>query len=115
MVDSDSEKRRQEAAAWFSRLNQRRVSTDDIHAFAAWRRNPESHRPEAAGLVSPRIPTPDPSRLAAGFQMIHAALSAPGVDRGVESPVRRLNISSRDQRGERLARARSRSLLPHRR
>ncbi len=42
MVDSESEKRRQEAAAWFSRLNQRRVSTDDIHAFAAWRRNPEN-------------------------------------------------------------------------
>ncbi|MBG7614684.1 FecR domain-containing protein [Brevundimonas sp. BAL450] len=38
MVDSD--KRQQEAAAWFSRLNQRRVSTDDVHAFAAWRRNP---------------------------------------------------------------------------
>lgn len=40
MVDSDSDKRRQEAAAWFSRLNQRRVSTDDVHAFAAWRRSP---------------------------------------------------------------------------
>lgn len=40
MVDCDSDKRRQEATAWFSRLNQRRVSTDDVHAFAAWRRIP---------------------------------------------------------------------------
>lgn len=40
MVDSDSDKRRQEASAWFSRLNQRRVSTADVHAFAAWRRTP---------------------------------------------------------------------------
>lgn len=49
MVDSDSDKRRQEASAWFSRLNQRRVSTDDVHAFAAWRRIPANA--EAYGRV----------------------------------------------------------------
>lgn len=42
MVDTEDEKRRQEAAAWFSRLNQRRVSSEDIHAFAEWRRAPEN-------------------------------------------------------------------------
>ncbi len=43
-ADSDLEMRRQEAAAWFSRLNQRRVSTDDIKAFSVWRRDPANAR-----------------------------------------------------------------------
>lgn len=37
-VDTDLDTRRREAAAWFARLNQRKVSTEDITAFSAWRR-----------------------------------------------------------------------------
>lgn len=43
-VDSDLDIRRQEAASWFARLSQRRVSTDDIKAFSAWRRDPDNAR-----------------------------------------------------------------------
>lgn len=43
-VDGDLDIRRQEAASWFARLSQRRVSTDDIKAFSAWRRDPENAR-----------------------------------------------------------------------
>ncbi|QTN20878.1 FecR family protein [Brevundimonas sp. AJA228-03] len=43
-VDGDLDIRRQEAASWFARLSQRRVSTDDVKAFSAWRRNPDNAR-----------------------------------------------------------------------
>lgn len=39
-VDDDLDIRRQEAASWFTRLSQRRVSTADVKAFSAWRRDP---------------------------------------------------------------------------
>ncbi|HCW50204.1 MAG TPA: iron dicitrate transport regulator FecR [Brevundimonas sp.] len=39
-LQSDPDIRSQQAADWFSRLNQRHVSTDDVHAFSAWRRDP---------------------------------------------------------------------------
>ena len=42
MVDGDVETRRREAADWFARLNQRRVSGDDVRAFSAWRKTPEN-------------------------------------------------------------------------
>nr|WP_313391210.1 FecR domain-containing protein [Brevundimonas diminuta] len=41
-VDGDLDIRRREAAAWFTRLSQRRVSTDDVRAFSAWRRDPSN-------------------------------------------------------------------------
>lgn len=41
-VDDDLDIRRREAAAWFTRLSQRRVSTDDVRAFSAWRRDPDN-------------------------------------------------------------------------
>lgn len=43
-VDDDLDIRRREAAAWFARLSQRRVSTDDVKAFSAWRRDPDNAR-----------------------------------------------------------------------
>ncbi|MFN3668454.1 MAG: FecR family protein [Brevundimonas sp.] len=43
-VDDDLDIRRREAAAWFSRLSQRRVSTEDVRAFSAWRRDPDNAR-----------------------------------------------------------------------
>lgn len=69
-ADSDLEMRRREAAAWFSRLNQRRVSTDDIKAFSAWRRNPANarayERVEAVWTASEALATdPDISALTA--------------------------------------------------
>lgn len=39
-VEPDPEIRRQEAAAWFARLNQRKVTTQDVTAFSQWRRTP---------------------------------------------------------------------------
>jgi len=43
-VDDDLDIRRQEAASWFTRLSQRRVSTADVKAFSAWRRDPGNAR-----------------------------------------------------------------------
>lgn len=43
-VDDDLDIRRREAAAWFTRLSQRRVSTDDVRAFSAWRHDPDNAR-----------------------------------------------------------------------
>lgn len=43
-VDDDLDIRRQEAASWFTRLSQRRVSTADVKAFSAWRRDPDNAR-----------------------------------------------------------------------
>lgn len=43
-VDDDLDIRRQQAASWFTRLGQRRVSTDDVKAFSAWRRDPDNAR-----------------------------------------------------------------------
>lgn len=39
-LQSDPDIRSQEAADWFGRLNQRRISADDVRAFSAWRRDP---------------------------------------------------------------------------
>ncbi|MFN4287381.1 MAG: FecR family protein [Brevundimonas sp.] len=39
-VDADHEIRRREAASWFAKLSQRKVSADDVRAFSAWRRTP---------------------------------------------------------------------------
>lgn len=39
-MEADADTRRKEAADWFARLNQRRVTTDDVRAFSAWRRDP---------------------------------------------------------------------------
>lgn len=38
-VDHDLDIRRQEAATWFARLSQRRVSAEDVRAFSIWRRD----------------------------------------------------------------------------
>ena len=35
---------RREAEAWVARLSRRSVSTDELAAFFAWRRNPENRR-----------------------------------------------------------------------
>ena len=42
MAGADKMSPREEAAAWFARLNQRRVSSEDILAFADWRRIPQN-------------------------------------------------------------------------
>lgn len=41
-VENDQDIRRQEAAAWFARLNQRKVTTRDVTGFSQWRRSPEN-------------------------------------------------------------------------
>lgn len=43
-IEADAELRRKEAADWFARLNQRRVTTADVRRFSAWRRDPENAR-----------------------------------------------------------------------
>ena len=43
-IEAEAEIRRKEAAEWFSRLNQRQVTTADIKAFSDWRRDPENAR-----------------------------------------------------------------------
>ncbi len=43
-VDNEGDVRRREAAAWFARLGQKRVSTEDIQAFFIWRKNPDNAR-----------------------------------------------------------------------
>lgn len=42
MTIEAAESRRKQAADWFARLNQRRVTADDVKAFSAWRRDPEN-------------------------------------------------------------------------
>ncbi len=42
--DSDPDKRRQQAADWFSRLGAPQVSSDDIRHFFEWRRDPDNAR-----------------------------------------------------------------------
>ncbi|MEN5229706.1 FecR family protein [Brevundimonas naejangsanensis] len=39
-IEADADIRRKEAADWFARLNQRKVSTTDVRAFSAWRADP---------------------------------------------------------------------------
>lgn len=41
-VGTDLDVRRREAAAWFARLNKKRVAATDITAFSQWRRAPEN-------------------------------------------------------------------------
>ncbi|WP_420469935.1 FecR family protein [Brevundimonas sp. FT23042] len=43
-TEADSEIRRREAADWFARLNQRKISTDDVKGFSVWRADPENAR-----------------------------------------------------------------------
>ncbi|UQV18927.1 FecR domain-containing protein [Brevundimonas albigilva] len=43
-TEADADIRRRETADWFARLNQRQVSTADIKAFSAWRRDDENAR-----------------------------------------------------------------------
>ena len=43
-IEAEAEIRRKEAAEWFSRLNQRQVTTADIKDFSDWRRDPENAR-----------------------------------------------------------------------
>lgn len=43
-IDKERDVRRQEAAAWFTRLGQKRVSTTDIHDFFEWRKDPANAR-----------------------------------------------------------------------
>lgn len=41
-ADKDIDTRRREAAQWFARLNQKRVSAADVTGFSQWRRSPEN-------------------------------------------------------------------------
>nr|WP_314121543.1 FecR family protein [uncultured Brevundimonas sp.] len=43
-IEEDVDIRRKEAAAWFARLNQRKVTTADVKNFSEWRRDPENAR-----------------------------------------------------------------------
>lgn len=43
-IEADADTRRKEAADWFARLNQRRVTTTDVRRFSDWRRDPENAR-----------------------------------------------------------------------
>lgn len=43
-IEAEAEIRRKEAAEWFSKLNQRQVTTADIKDFSEWRRDPENAR-----------------------------------------------------------------------
>ncbi|WP_312573050.1 FecR domain-containing protein [Brevundimonas sp.] len=43
-IEGEADTRRKEAADWFARLNQRKVSTDDVKGFSAWRRDPANAR-----------------------------------------------------------------------
>lgn len=43
-TEAEAEITRKEAADWFSKLNQRKVTTADIKAFSAWRREPKNAR-----------------------------------------------------------------------
>lgn len=66
-TEAEADIRRKEAAEWFARLNQRKVTTADVHAFSEWRRDAENARAfsrmeamwEAAGTLagSPEIAT----------------------------------------------------------
>ena len=66
MIEAEADIRRKEAADWFSKLNQRKVTTTDIKAFSAWRRDPENARAfsrleamwDAAGTLAARAPKP---------------------------------------------------------
>lgn len=43
-IEAEGDTRRKEAAEWFARLNQRKVSTEDVKGFSAWRRDPANAR-----------------------------------------------------------------------
>ena len=43
-IDKERDARRHEAATWFARLGQKRVSTADIHDFFEWRKDPANAR-----------------------------------------------------------------------
>lgn len=43
-IEAEADIRRKEAADWFSKLNQRKVTTTDIKAFSDWRKDPENAR-----------------------------------------------------------------------
>lgn len=96
-VDGDADIRRRETASWFARLNQRKVSADDVKAFSAWRRIPENAEaydrmqavweatetladdPEIAALTEQaRRPSTAPARARALFSDILKPLGAAG-------------------------------------
>lgn len=41
-IEANGDIRRKEAAEWFARLNQRKVTTGDVRAFSNWRRDPQN-------------------------------------------------------------------------
>jgi transmembrane sensor len=43
-IEAEAEIRRKEAAEWFTRLSQRKVTTADVKQFSTWRRNAENAR-----------------------------------------------------------------------
>lgn len=43
-MEGDVDIRRREAAEWFARLNQRKVTIEDVKGFSDWRRDPENAR-----------------------------------------------------------------------
>lgn len=59
-IEAEADIRRKEAAEWFSRLNQRKVTTADVREFSEWRRDPENARAfkrveamwDAAGMLA---------------------------------------------------------------
>lgn len=59
-TEAEADIRRREAAEWFARLNQRKVTTADVRAFSDWRRDAENARAfsrieamwEAAGALA---------------------------------------------------------------
>ena len=80
MVDGDVEIRRREAAEWFARLNQRRVTGDDVRAFSVWRKSPENlaayERVEALWRAADSL-SGDPDIIAALAQAKEAPTAAP--------------------------------------
>lgn len=69
-IEASADIRRKETAEWFARLSQRRVTSEDVRAFSAWRRDPENARAfdrmqamwEAAGTLAHHPDMADLSR-----------------------------------------------------
>ena len=43
-IEAEADIRRKEAVEWFTRLNQRKVTTADVRGFSVWRRHPDNAR-----------------------------------------------------------------------
>ncbi|MBD3838514.1 DUF4880 domain-containing protein, partial [Brevundimonas sp.] len=85
-IEADAEIRRKEAADWFARLNQRKVTTADVRRFSAWRRDPENARAFARleALWSATVPlgrSPD-------IQILTEAAARPRRSRPSRNPLR---------------------------